>query len=178
MRGVVPWLAAALGALSAACGYRVAGAANDPLGPFVVVSAPGAAPRAALVAAAEAGLRAELARAGELGAGAPAGTPGCSAVVVDVVRVEETSAAVAAGPAGAPPLAGAVRVEVTGRASVRRGEAEARATGDVTVAEVSARAAGSVAGGVASSMAAERAARRLGERLGRRVLGLPEPTDE
>lgn len=169
---------AALAVLAAGCGYRLGGSAPDPLGPFVVTTRPAAPARAAVVAAAEAGARAELARAGELGACAPSGAAGCAALVLEVLRVEETSAAVVASPSGGAPLAGAVRVAVTGRGVVRRGDAEVRATGEVTASEVVGRVDGAVAGAAASGAAAERAARRLGERVARRALGLPEPSDE
>lgn len=181
MRGWLP-RAVLFGALCASCGYRLARSGGDPAGPFVVVSAPGFAPQIALVAAAEAGLRAELARAGELTSCGPPGAPGCSAVVLELLRVEETSVAVGlpqSGPASSrTPLAGAVRVSVTGRAHVRRGDVHSRTTRDLAVSEVTARSDGPVAGGVAASLAGSVAARRLGEKLGRVVLGYPETTDE
>lgn len=171
-----------LGALAASCGYRLARSGGDPAGPFVVVSAPGFAPQTGLAAAAEAGLRAELARAGELSSCGPPGSIGCSAVVLELLRVEETSVAVGLPPSGPgslrAPLAGAVRVSVTGRAYLRQGDVQSRATADLTASEVTARSDGPVAGGVAASLAGSVAARRLGEKLGRTVLGYPETTDE
>jgi hypothetical protein len=75
------------------------------------------------------------------------------------------------------PLARAIRVTVTGRATLRRGGEVARDTGDVRVGEVIARAGDPAGAVIAREEAAARAARRLGERLTRRLLGFPEPGD-
>jgi hypothetical protein len=161
----------------AGCGYHLAGGGLDPAGPFAIVSAPGATPYVAVAAAAEAGARAELARASELASCSPSGGA-CPALVVEVTRVEETSAGIAAGLSGAAPLAAGVRIAVTGRAWIRGGRAGERASGDVTVVEIVARTDGAVAGALAHDVAAERAGRRLGERLARRALGYAEPEAE
>jgi hypothetical protein len=159
--------------LLAGCGYHLVHAGSSAGGPFAVTLGAVRSPDAALAAVAEEGARAELSRAGMLGAGA--GAP--AVLEVELVRVDETSEGIALA-AGAP-LARAVRVTAVGRARVRRpggGPAE-RETGDVEVSETVARA-GSVGGAaVARDEAGRAAARRLGEALARRVLGLPEPAE-
>lgn len=164
-RGGVIALALAL----SGCGYRLAGGASDPLGPFVVAGGEARTPYAEVMAAAEEGARAELIRQGAHGEG--------SALVVEILRVDEQSEAIARAPSRAEPLARALRIVVTGRAFVRRGEATARDTGDLRAVEVIARMESPTQAIVAREEAARRAARRLGELLARRVLGYPEPGD-
>jgi len=156
------------------CGYRLANTAHDPLGPFVVEGGAAIVPDATLMAAAEEGAATALA---QLGALAPARAPHSAAIVVEILRVDADSDAVALT-SGAP-LAQALRVTVTGRATLRTGPARARSrdTGDVRVTETIARLDSPEAALLARGQAARRAARRLGERLVRRVLGYPEPSD-
>jgi hypothetical protein len=149
------------------CGYHLAHAPVDPLGPFTVVPGAVLVADSVAIAALEDGARAELARAGELGSG---GT-----IEVELLRVDEDAEGLAAV-AGAP-SARAVRVSARGRARLRRAGSAAveRDTGDVRVSEVGARVDGPVRGMAAAGALSRSAARRLGEVLVRRLLGYPEP---
>jgi len=157
------------------CGYHFAGETRDPLGPFLVEGGRILVPHVEAVAAAEDGLRAELARAGSLAEGAE----GRSAIVVEILRVDEIAEGVAAVPSarGAFPLARATSLAVTGRASIRRGAIVERETGDMRASEAIARAPEAAASLVQRREAIRRAARLLGERLARRLLGYPEPSE-
>lgn len=174
-----PGLLFASAALVFGCGYHLAGAAGDPLGPFDVTGGETRTPYAEAMASAEEGARAELARASALAAGGQ----GKTAMVVEVLRVDETGEAPALSRAGGAraegpiPLARALRVTVTGRATLRHKGAVARDTGDVRAAEVIAPEGDPRAAILARDEAARRAARRLGEILARRLLGFPEPGD-
>jgi hypothetical protein len=157
------------------CGYQLAQVPADPMGPFVVVGEAVAVPAAGTVAGVEAGARAELSRSGQLGRCDPE-APGCTALVVEVMRVDEGGTAPGVGPSGAP-LDRASEVVLVGRAYVRRapGARGERDTGDVVVRETAGRiddAAGAV---MTREEILARAARRLGEALVRRALGIPEP---
>lgn len=176
-------LLAALAACLGGCGYQLAHPPIDPAGPFALEGGRVLVASAVVVSAAEAGARAELARAGQLaqcnptrGPAAP-GSP-CAALVLDVLRLDEQSAAIAvAGPQGARyPLARALRITVTGRAYLRRSRAAPaeRDTGDMNATEMVARADDPAAFALAREDAARLAARRLGESLVRRFLGFPE----
>lgn len=182
-------------ACSSACGYRsvhapgtdYAPGTEDPAGPFAIIGSPSrVAYAAAAVAAAEAGARSELARAGQLASCSPDADARCAAIVVEILRVEELPEGIAvAGAApveGAIPLARGVRVTVTGRARVRAAGARAsflRDTGDVRSSEVIAR--GEEDGRASARSQIDRdealriAATTLGERLARRLLGIPDP---
>jgi hypothetical protein len=166
-------LLGACAALALGCGYHVAGAAGDPLGPFDVTGGETRTPYAEVMAAAEEGARAELARVSALAAGGH----GKTAIVVEVLRVDETSEAPALFEGVEGPRARAVRVAVIGRGTVRRDGAIERDTGDVRADEVIAPAGDPRAAILTRDEAARRAARRLGEILARRLLGFPEPGD-
>lgn len=162
--GMVAMAAAMIG-----CGYRLAHAPVDPLGPFVVVSGPVHVPSTAALAAAEEGARAELSRAGQLSPSSAGGS-----LEIEVLRIEEASEA--AGLDNGVPLARGLRITVTGRARLRgegRHEVQ-RDTGDLRVAEVVA-PAGAPAWVLGREEAERTAARRLGEALVRRLLGVAEP---
>ncbi|MFT3764285.1 MAG: hypothetical protein QM820_01995 [Minicystis sp.] len=155
----------------AGCGYRLAHAPADPLGPFTVVAGRVHVPDAAATAAAEEGARAELSRAGALSAGSDAGS-----IEIEILRIDEAGEGIAAG-AQDGPLARGVRVTVVGRAVLRRSGSAAveRDTGDVRASEATARQDGAGRGMLSSDAATRAAARRLGEILVRRLLGFPEP---
>jgi hypothetical protein len=166
-----PFFAALLAHAGAGCGYQLAHAPHDPLGPFAVSLGPIHAPDAALAAEAEEGARAELARAGELG-----GRGATSEIELTLLRVDEASEGVALASPDLP-LARAVRVIVTGRARLRRAGSTTseRDTGDVRVTDAAARASSTPAALVVRDEAGRAAARRLGALLVRRLLGFPEP---
>src|SRR5262245_18933001 len=93
-------LLAVLAAPAVGCGYQLAGVPIDPAGPFAIEGGRVLVASAIVVTAAEAGARAELARAGQLAQcsptrDAPASGGSCAAIVVDVLRVDEQSAAIA-----------------------------------------------------------------------------------
>ncbi len=176
------------------CGYGPPRAATDPLGPFAVAGGRARTPHAAAMAAAEAGARDELSRAGQLstcGWAAGGKGPPCTVVVVDILRVDVSSAGVALEPSPtslgpgvvtSEPRARGLSVTVLGRATLHRGPAEPplRDTGDVLAEEVVATPPGAPVSDPALSTlardeATRRAARRLGERMVRRLLGRPEP---
>jgi hypothetical protein len=143
------------------------------------------------MAAAEAGARSELARAGMLASCSPSAPSACPAVLmIDVVRLEEESAGIAAADgmslSGSPstsspsPLGRGLRLTVTGRARLLvSGASVARDTGDVRSTFVLSRGDGDAAALTpVREQAVRHAARRLGERLARRILGVPDPSDE
>lgn len=155
------------------CGYQLAGGSRDPLGPFTVTGGEIRTAYAEIAAAAEDGARGELARQGAIGGG------NGSTIFVEVLRVDETGDAISAvgGGAGAVPVSQAVRITVVGDAWVRHDGMTTRATGDVRIVEIAARAGDAAHGVLVHDEAARRAARRLGVTLVRRVLGYPEPGD-
>src|SRR4051812_41697681 len=103
-------------ALWIGCGYHLAGGAGDPLGPFTVTGGEARTPYATAMAAAEEGARAALSREGALaGAG-----EGRALLVVEVLRIDDTSESVSLAPGAVDPLARGIRITVTGRATVRR----------------------------------------------------------
>ncbi|MEO7328666.1 MAG: hypothetical protein ABI193_08825, partial [Minicystis sp.] len=156
-------LLAALLLSFSACGYHLAGEAGDPLGPFRVEGSAARVPHVEAIAAAEEGARAELARAGALAPGAESR----SAIVVEILRVDETAEGITASPSvdGAFPLARGTTISVVGRASVRRGAIVERETGDMRAGDSIARAPEAAASLVQRREAIRRAARLLGERL-------------
>lgn len=163
----------ALALALAGCGYRLVHAPADPLGPFVVVSGRVYVPDASAISSAEAGARAELARAGEL---APGGAG--ARLELEVLRVDETSEGIALTPGKAGlPLARGVRITVVGRARLRRAGSDVveRDTGDVRASEVAARSDSAGMGSLVRDELGRAAGRRLGEALVRRLLGVPEP---
>lgn len=176
----------ALGALLVApmvtaCGYQsVYG--RDSQEALCVRAAPPKVPDFGAVAAALAGARSELARAGALRGGT---SPPC--LVVEVLRVEETPTGISSPPArlsagtnaALQPRSRGSSVSVTGRGWVEYAEGTVyRDTGDLNrVARVAAGAA--LPDDVAVHRAATRtAAENLGRGIARRVLGLPGPSRE
>lgn len=157
----------------AGCGYHLAGEQRDPLAPIVVQGGRALVPQVEALAAAEDGARSELSRGGALAAGAD----GESALVVEILRIEEISEGIASAPSarGALPLARGTRLAVSGRASLRRGGKVERETGDMRAADTFARDDEAARSLVQRREAIRRAARLLGERLARRLLGYPEP---
>jgi hypothetical protein len=165
MRGIV----AAASLLLAGCGYHLANAVSDPLGPFVVRGGEVKVPYAAAIAAAEEGARSELSRSGQLSPGGQG-----SALVIAVDRVDEGATGIAAGAAGAP-IARGIRITVIGRAWIEAGGSIARETGEVRASEVMAAPGDAATAIAAREEALDRAARRLGERMARQILGEIDP---
>lgn len=143
------------------------------------------------MAAAEAGARAELARAGQLASCSPRPENSCAVMIVEILRVEEVSEGIATAsratsPRASPdvsayPLARGIRITVTGRARIRASGAERdlRDTGDLRATEIASRGSGDAARvQVDRDEIVRLASRKLGERLARRLLGVPEPGDE
>lgn len=164
-------------AILGGCGYRLAGDASDPLGPFAVDGALGGVAYPEAHRGAVRGATEELARAGEL---APSSGGTARAVVrVEVVRVEIRSGGIAAAPGddGAP-RAGSLRIEVTGRGRVGVVEGGGdprwvRDTGDVVATDELARPPSDAAFLEAREMSIEATSRRLGQRIAQRLLWLP-----
>jgi hypothetical protein len=162
--------------LVSACGYQpVYGAQQGALHVKVVRSAVADAVAADEVAS---GVREELARAGALAPG-----EAYPRVEIEVLRADEASEGVQAGPAG--PVARAMGVAVVARAWVvsARGSEPQAATGDLRAEEtlaVDEAAAGPDprASAFHHADALRAAARRLGRALGARVLGLPAASEE
>lgn len=143
------------------------------------------------MAAAEAGARAELARAGQLASCSPRRDDPCTAMIVEILRVEEASEGIAIASQATPPraspdapaypLARGIRITVTGRARIRPSAAlrDLRDTGDVRATEVVSQGSGDAVRAQADRDESVRlASRKLGERLARRLLGVPDPGDE
>ena len=161
---------AAAAAGSAGCGYALANAPHDALGPFVVVAGEAKTPDAVAVAAAIEGAQRELSRAGLLSARGEG-----TALTITLARVDERSEGVARG-ADTAPLARGIRLTIAGRATARDAAgATLRDSGEVEVAEVFARSESAAVGVLGREEAARRAGRRLGERLARRLLGEIDP---
>jgi hypothetical protein len=175
------------------CGYRPLYGTTE-AGDAIRLGVIGVSPLvadAAVVAEIEAGVRQALARAGALRSG-----KGYPRVVVEVVRMDETSEGVAAVPGGtvpsqmgglplsvggpSAPLARGTRLGVLARAWVERspeGPRE-RETGDMRATDVRGAEPDARLEALRQDDAARAAARRLGERLARRILGEPETSDE
>jgi hypothetical protein len=165
-------------AVSPACGYRSANDATDaPPDGYSLAAAPARAPHLDVLAAAVAGARAELSREQALRDGSR-----YPRVVVELVRVDEVAAGIAATDVdGASlPLARGASVGVTARAWVeeREGGPPSRDSGDVRRVETVAQSGEVLASQVAQEDAARAAARRAGAAIARRVLGLVEPGSE
>ena len=165
-------------ALAAACGYRAANdAADAPAGGYSLAAAPSRAPQLDVLAAVVAGARVELSREGALRGGST-----YPRVVVELVRVDEVAAGIAATDVDgvALPLARASSVGVTARAWVeeRAGGVPSRDSGDVRRVETVAQSGEVLASQTAQEDAARAAARRAGAAVARRVLGLVEPGSE
>ncbi|MBN1607530.1 MAG: hypothetical protein JW940_12915 [Polyangiaceae bacterium] len=159
-----------------ACGYQPAYGGTRPEGRLSVAAAPPKVAHAEVVAAAIAGARDELSRAGVL-------SPGNDypRLIVEVVRVDEWPRGISAMPTGVDqrviPLGRATTVAVVGRAWVVEGEGRApiRDTGDVRRSDTYATEPATTADALQFSAAASSAGRKLGRALARRVLGEPSP---
>jgi hypothetical protein len=166
-------------ALAAACGYRSANDAtrDAPGGGYSLAAAPARSPQLDVLAAALAGARVELSREGALRSGSA-----YPRVVVELVRVDEVAAGIAATDVGgsALPLARGSSVGVTARAWVeeRAGGPPSRDSGDLRRIETVAQSGEVLASHLAQEDAARAAARRAGASAARRVLGLVEPGSE
>lgn len=174
------------------CGYRAlyGGSAAVEEG-FTVAGASPLVADTAVVAEVEAGLRHGLARAGALRSGG-----GYPRVVVEVLRLDETSEGIAAvgggtrglsvgglpvSPGGPlAPLARGTRVGVLARAWIEQspGAPHERETGDMRTTDLRGAESDARLEALRQDDAARAAARRLGERLARRILGEPETPDE
>jgi hypothetical protein len=164
--------AAATAAGILGCGYTLANAPRDELGPFLVRAAEATTPDDAVTAAAIEGAQRELARAGLLSQRGEG-----TALTIAVLRVDERSEGIASG-AGSAPTARGIRLTIVGRARAGEGDrTPARDSGEVTVTEVFAPGGSAALGIVGRGEAGPRAGRRLGERLVRRVLGEPDPSE-
>jgi hypothetical protein len=153
------------------CGYRSLNAPHDTAeSRLAVAAAPLRNPQGFALEAAMAGARRELGRAGALKSG------GYPRLVVELVRVDDGSAGIAA--VDGQPLARGARVGVVVRGWVERregGDTE-RDTGDVRREERVANG-GIGADPQRNAHAVREAARAAGEAVARRVLGEPEPAD-
>ena len=174
-----------------ACGYRPLYGGERGDDRFSVVGASPLVADAGVVAEVEAGLRAGLARAGALRAGA-----GYPRVVVEVLRIDVVSEGVLAMPGGTPgvsvgglplsaraplqPLARGTRVGVLARAWIERadGASRERDTGDSRTADVMQVETDARLEALRLDDASRAAARRLGERLARQLLGEPNAADD
>ena len=169
-------LALTLGALVSGCGYRAVhgGAAPERLS---VVLTSSNLPDAVASDEVVAGVRDELARSGALASGSS--YPRCE---IEVLRVDEASAGIAAAPNGEGvllPEARATQVGVVARAWIVRSKdgPRERDTGDVRALETVAVAPDARAATFRHADAVRAAARRLGRRVGTRILGRPTSSD-
>lgn len=176
MRAVASYLLAG-GCLVASCGYRpVYGEGR--LEPLHVTLVRVLVADATAVDEVADGLREELARSGALASG-----DGYPRAEIEVLRSEEASEGVTAGPNG--PVARGIDVGLVARAWIVRaaGSPPQSDTGDLRAAEV---IAVDESGGVLDPRAAvfhtadarRSAARRLGRKLAAKLLGYPAATDE
>jgi hypothetical protein len=165
--------------LLGACGYRPLYGHHDRVAaPLHVVLHASSVPNAAVSDDVVVGIREELARGGDLAAGD--GYPRCE---VEVLRADESSDAVAAGPEASgvrAPVARATRVAIVARAWVvrERGASPERDTGDVRVDEAMTVTNDATAASFQYTDGLRVAARRAGKRVGARLLGLPTPTSD
>jgi len=154
------------------CGYRPAYVSRAPAR-FSVVSGPFAAPHPEAVEAALAGMRAGLSQADALTTGA-----GYPQVVLQILRVDELAAGIAAelGPSESA-LARGSAIGVVGRAWILEGPRgqPTNDTGDLRRVEYVAQSSEPLTSSYAYGSAVRAAGRRLGEALARRILGGPEP---
>jgi len=155
------------------CGYRLAHAEPDPLGPFTVQAGSLTAPASEARIATLSGARSMLARHGQLASrGGSTGRPPAT-IVIDVLRVQERAAAVSTTDDGATPMARSVQLTITGRARMRIDAATVRDTGDVQVDELVSPGTDVASFELARDEAVRVASQRLGQALVRRLLLLP-----
>ena len=159
-----------------ACGYQPVYATS--LHPLHVKVVKSLVADAVAVDEVASGVREQLARAGALESGEAS-----PRVEIEVLRADETSEGVRAGPAG--PLARGTDVAVVARAWIARGPGQEPEsdTGDLRAEDTVAVDEGAAgpdarANGLHHADALRAAARRLGRSLGARILGLPATSDE
>ena len=186
----MPSLTIAAAYLLVSCGYRplFGGRSNER---YCVVGVSPLAADASAVSEVEAGLRAELAKGGELRSGG-----GYPRVVVEVLRIDTESEAIAAVPGGmrpeivgglplvasgpSRPLARGSRIGVLARAWLERAPSAPRErdTGDLRAVDVVTVESDARIEALRRDDAARAAARRLGARLARRIRGEPDAPDD
>jgi hypothetical protein len=172
-RRAVVQIAAAIGGVAiAGCGYH--SAVEAPAGSRLsVAAAPFRTPHVGALQEALNGAREELSRAETLAAG------GFPRLVVELVRVDELPAGIAALPGGGPFGRGAnVGVVVRGWVEEREGAAPSRETGDIRRVETVAQTAEVVPSALAAADAVRAAARQAGRAVAARAIGFPEPSIE
>lgn len=169
-------LVLAIGSSAVGCGFQSALTRDPGVGRLAVEAAPLVAPHPEALEAALAGARAELGRSDLLGG------QGYPRLVVELVRIDEEAAGIAATPHGADtlPLARGSAVGAVVRAWLERspGAAPDWHSGDVRRVETVAQGAEPLAAGAAFRAATRAAARRAGEAAARRALGRAEPLAE
>lgn len=163
----------------AACGYRPAREVVASRAALAVVQGRVFVADLAAVAAAEAGARAALARAGLLASCEPAREASCPHVIVELLAIDDVSAGIVRGPGGAPTALG-LSTRVTARAYLRPADSPPEDGGDEEPVETSASALVGLPSPAASSgaplallarrEAARRAAFQAGEELARRLI--------
>lgn len=164
--------------LAPGCGYEPVYATERPDVRLSVEAAPYSAPNLEAVAATVSGVRRSLSTAGVLSPG-----EGYPRVLVEVVRVDERAAGMAAvedAEGVERPSARAARLGVVGRAwveEVERGP-RVRDTGDVRRTATYAVGSTTLAEEPRYEAALRSAGHALGQALGRRILGEPETTLE
>jgi hypothetical protein len=166
---------AALVALQApACGYRSAILVPSYAGRLAAVAAPFSTPHPEAAAAAMFGAREELSSAGLLG-----GQTAYPRLVIEIVRVDELPAGIAAPGAGGPLGRGSdIGVTAHGWIEESAGAAPSHDTGDVRRVETVAQGSDAVAASVSADEAIRSAAREAGRAVARRAIGLAEPAVE
>jgi hypothetical protein len=153
------------------CGYHSVYAAGPP-GKLHVTLARTLVADAVAADEVAAGVREELAKAGALESG-----EGYPRVEIEVLRAEESSEGISAGPSG--PLARGTGVGLVARAWVAPAAGEQVSdTGDVRAEETMRVDPTALASGFHHADALRAAARRLGHTLGARILGLPAASEE
>ncbi|HEX4337708.1 MAG TPA: hypothetical protein VH062_17460 [Polyangiaceae bacterium] len=174
LRRFVPGVSSLIVAASSyGCGYHSAVASVPSSERLAVAAAPFSVPYAEAAAEALNGARAQLSRAGALGSAA------FPRFVVEVVRVDELPAAIAA-PGGQAPLGRGSDVGVTvhGWVEEREGGQKLRDTGDVRRVETVVQTADAMGSSLSVTDAIRAAARHAGEGAAARALGMVEPSIE
>jgi hypothetical protein len=170
MKMATPLLAMAAAA-AVSCGYQPlrSGLRGHPK--IVVTAAHASAPggaQAQIEDEAATGARLELARYGALASGSESS----DRLRVEIVRVDERSEGIAAGPGSDTPHARGIRVRLLAR-GVFEGASGAFETSDVEGSELVASPVDAASWEGARAAAARRAARLAGARVAHEVLGLP-----
>jgi hypothetical protein len=155
----------------AACGYQPVYAAG-PQAKLRVAVVRSLVPDAVAADEVAAGMRDELARAGALQAG-----EGYPRVEIEVLRADEASEGIVAGPSG--PLSRATDIALVARAWIAASPGVTSSdTGDMRAEVTIAVDATPLASGFHAADALRAAGRRLGHAMGARLLGLPAATEE